>query len=402
MTSRLYYSDSYTHAFSARIVARLNAQGHPAVVLDQTYFYPTSGGQPFDRGRLNGVPVVDVTAREADGAILHVLEAEAPGETAECEIDWPRRFDHMQTHTGQHVLSQAFVRTARAETISFHLGADGVSIDLAVPKLAPADLDRAEDLANEIVQRNVEVRAWFPAEDELSTLPLRRDPKIQGPLRVVAIGDFDFTACGGTHVARAGEIGLIKITGVGKAGKDTRVEFLCGGRALRDYGQKDAILTQLAAGFSTGIGEVDQAVAKLRVEHQELRRSLNAARAQLLDHEAAELLASAPAQDGLRIVRRAWPDRDPAELRGLAERLAKQTVVVALLGTAGSKAHLVFARSSDVDKDMAALLKTALAVLGPSARGGGSPQIAQGGGVSAEVEGVERSLRQAEGELLSA
>jgi len=189
------------------------------------------------------------------------------------------------------------------------------------------------------------------------------------------------------------------IVGVGKAGKDTRVEFLCGGRALRDYHQKNAILTQLAADFSTGIGEVDQAVAKLRAEYQELRRSLNAARAQLLDHEAADLAASAPSQNGLRIVRRAWPDRDPAELRALAERLAQQPGAVALLGAAGSKAHLVFARAADVDKDMAALLKTALAVLGP-ARGGGSPNIAQGGGVSAEA--VERALNQAEGELLSA
>jgi alanyl-tRNA synthetase len=299
----------------------------------------------------------------------------------------------MQHHTGQHILSQAFMRTAHAETVSFHLGADGVSIDLAVPKLAPADLDRAEDLANEIVQRNVEVRAWFPTEAELSTMPLRRDPKIQGPIRVVAIGDFDFTACGGTHVARTGEIGLIKIVGAGKAGKDTRVEFLCGGRALRDYHQKNAILTRLAADFSTGTGEVDQAVAKLKAEHQELRRSLNAARAQLLDHEAAELAASAPSQNGLRIVRCAWPDRDPAELRALAERLAKQPGAVALLGTAGSKAHLVFARAAGVNEDMAALLKTALAVLGPTARGGGSAQIAQGGGVSAEVEVVERRWR---------
>ncbi len=400
MTARLYYSDSYTRAFSARIVERLNSHDRPGVVLDQTYFYPTSGGQPFDRGQINGVPVVDVVGRESDGAILHVLESSLPGAAAACEIDWSRRFDHMQHHTGQHILSQAFAQTARAETISFHLGAEGVSIDLAAPKLALADLDRAEALANEIVQQDVEVRAWFPSEAELGAMTLRRDPKIQGPIRVVAIGDFDVTACGGTHVARTGEIGLIKIVGVGKAGKDARVEFLCGGRALRDYHRKSAVLTQLAADFSTGIGEVDQAVAKLKAEHQELRRSLNAARAQLLDHEAAELAASAPTQNGLRIVRRAWPARDPAELRGLAERLAKQPGTVALLGTAGSKAHLVFARAANVNKDMAALLKTALAVLGP-ARGGGSPQLAQGGGVSAEVEAVERALREAESELLS-
>ncbi len=400
MTVRLYYSDSYTRAFSARIAARLTAQDRPTVVLDQTHFYPTSGGQPFDRGRINGVPVVDVTARESDGAILHVLDAEATGERAECEIDWARRFDHMQQHTGQHILSQAFVLAARAETVSFHLGAEGVSIDLDALKLAPADLDRAEDLANEIVQRNVEVRAWFPTEDELGSLTLRRDPKIQGPIRVVAIGDFDLTACGGTHVARTGEISLIKIIGLGKAGKDTRVEFRCGARARRDYHLKSAVLSQLAADFSVGVGEVDQSIARLKAEHQELRRALNAARAQLLDHEAAELAAAAETRNGLRLVRRAWPDRDPAELRGLSERLVKHPGVVALLGTAGSKAHLVFARAADVDKDMAALLKIALAVLGP-ARGGGSPQLAQGGGVSAEVEGVEGALRRAESEMVS-
>ena len=401
MTARLYYSDAYTRAFSARIAERLTAQNRPVVVLDQTYFYPTSGGQPFDRGQINGVSVADVVAREGDGAILHVLEADVPGEAAACEIDWPRRFDHMQHHTGQHVLSQAFVQTARAETISFHLGAEDVSIDLAAPKLASADLDRAEALANEIVQRNAEVRAWFPTEAELGVMTLRRDPKIQGPIRVVAIGDFDFTACGGTHVALTGEIGLIKITGLSKAGNATRIEFLCGGRARRDYQRKNAIVSQLAADFSVGQGELDQAVARLKAEHQELRRSLNAARAQLLDHEAVELAAAAETRNRLRLVRRAWPDRDPSELRGLAERLAKQPGMVALLGTAGSKAHLVLARAADVNKDMAALLKSALAVLGP-ARGGGSPQLAQGGGVSAEVEGVERALRGAENELLSA
>ena len=246
-TDRLYYADSYTRAFSARVVERVTVEARPAVVLDQTYFYPASGGQPCDTGRINGIPVVAVVIRDSDGALLHLLEAESPGEQAQGEVDWPRRFDHMQQHTGQHVLSQVFIRIAEAETVSFHLGADNVTIDLVASQLSPADLARAEDLANEIVQRHLEIRAWFPADDELNRLPLRREPRAQGPVRVVAIGNFDFTACGGTHVARTGEIGLIKILGAAKAGKDTRIEFLCGERARRDYHRKNALAAQLAA-----------------------------------------------------------------------------------------------------------------------------------------------------------
>ena len=373
---------------------RLTVASRPAVVLAQTYFYPASGGQPSDTGQIDGVPVVDVTLRESDGAILHLLSKDVPGEQVQCEIDWPRRFDHMQQHTGQHILSQAFIRTAEVETVSFHLGAENVSIDLAAPQLSAADLARAEDLANEIVQRNAEVRAWFPAEDELSQLPLRREPKVKGPVRVVAIGDFDFTACGGTHVARTGELGLIKILSAVKAGQDTRVEFLCGERARRDYGRKNAIVTQLAAGFSVGVGEVEQVVTRLKSENQELRRALNAAKAQLLDAEAAELLALATDRNGLRLVRRAWLDRDTAELRGLAERLAKSSRVVALLGTAGAKAHLVLTRSADGDANMSLALQAALTLLG--GRGGGSPHMAQGGGASADLELVEKALEVAE------
>lgn len=392
--NRRYYFDSYTRAFSARLVERVSLAARPAVVLDATYFYPASGGQPADLGAINGVPVVDVTLRESDGAILHWLTAEVADDEVSCEIDWPRRWDHMQQHTGQHILSQACLRTAEAETVSFHLGADGVSIDLAGPPLSPAALARAEDLANDIVQRNLEIKAWFPVEAELRALPLRREPKVKGAIRIVAIGDFDFTACGGTHVAHTGELGLIKILGATKAGKDTRVEFLCGARAQRDYHRKHTLAAQIAAGFSVGLDEVESALARLRAENQDLRRALNTAKAQLLDAEAAELLAAASIQNGLRLIRRAWLDRDPAELRGLAERLPKTSGVLALLGTAGEKTHLVFARSADVPHNMGALIKPALTTLG--GRGGGSPTLAQGGGSSSTLEAVERVLAAAQ------
>ncbi|MBI3362778.1 MAG: alanyl-tRNA editing protein, partial [Chloroflexi bacterium] len=361
---------------------------------------------PFDQGTINGSQVVDVVVRPADGAIVHVLAGEVSGEEARGEVDWARRFDHMQQHTGQHILSQAFVREANAETVSFHLGADLATIDLAASSLSAEALERAEELANRVVMENVPVKAWFPSEDELAKIALRKTPEglEPGALRVVAIGDFDFNACGGTHVACTGEIGTIKIikteTFRRNVSGQLRVEFRCGRRALDDYRQKNAIVNQLAADFTCGFWEVDQAVARLRAEAQTNRRELKTARDQLLDYEAASLAASASSLDGLRVIRKAWPERDAAELRALAGKLAAQANSVALLGTAGEKARLVLARAEGLAPDMNVILKSALAALG-SGRGGGSPSLAQGGGAAANLDQVESALSQAEKELLS-
>lgn len=400
--SRPYYLDSYTRAFAARRVAGFPAEAAPTgdaapppgaqwgVILESTYFYPASGGQPADHGTLNGVPVIAVTLRASDGAIVHWLEAELSDDEIQGAIDWPRRWDHMQQHTGQHILSQAFIRVAEAETISFHLGADSVSIDLAGAGLT--HLTRAEDLANEIIQRNLALRAWFPDDVELRQLPLRREPKVSGAIRVVAIGDFDFTACGGTHLAHTGELGLLKILGLTKVGKDTHITFICGERARRDYHRKHTLATQLAAGFSVDVDEVEPAVARLRAENQDLRRALTAATAQLLDAEAAALRAATPATNGIRIIRRVWAGRAIAELRGLAERLTQPPDVIALLGGVGEKSQLVFARSANLDHHMGTLIKPALAQLGGN--GGGSPALAQGGGGPTTLETLTQVLAQ--------
>ncbi len=398
MTERLYYSDSYTRQFTARVVERLTFGDRPALVLDKTFFYPASGGQPFDTGRINGATVVEVATRDSDKAVVHLLDRPLEADEVNCEVDWQRRFDHMQQHTGQHILSQAFLRAANAETVSFHLGLESVTIDLNVEKLSPAAVDKAEDLANEAVTGNLPVRAWFPTADELSRLPLRKTPDVDGPLRVVAIGDFDYNACGGTHLANTGEAGLIKVLKIEREKKGTRVEFRCGARALSDYRRKNAIVNQLAADFTCGVPEVTQAVAKLRVEAQSYHKELKAAKEALLEHEAAQFAAAAPESNGWRVVRRAWADRDPNEIRGLATQLAALPGTVALLGTSGSKAHLVFACAEDVERDMNAALKSALATL--NGRGGGSARLAQGGGVSADLPQVESALKLAETELL--
>jgi alanyl-tRNA synthetase len=372
--------------------------GRPAVTLDRTCFYPASGGQPADTGALNGARVVDVQTQ--GGAILHILEGELAEGAARGEIDWARRFDHMQQHTGQHILSQAFLRAAEAETVSFHLSPDSVTIDLAAQDLPPAALARAEDLANEVVLADTPVRAWFPTAAELAGLALRRTPDglAPGALRVVAIGDFDYNACGGTHVARAGEIGQIKVVRAERRGAATRVEFRCGLRALDDYRRKNDLALALAADFTCGWDEVPQAVARLRAEAQAARHALKIAREQLLDHEAAELLALARPRNGWRVVRRAWPGREPTDLRALAARLAAQPGAVALLGNAGDKAQIVLARAADVATDMRPALQTALAALG-GGRGGGNSALAQGGGGAAQLAAVEGALAQAEAEL---
>ncbi len=405
MTDRLYYADSYTRSFTARIVDRLEVEGRPAIALDRTCFYPTSGGQPCDAGQIDGVPVVDVRVQPGDGAILHVLGGEVSGDEVRGEIDWARRFDHMQQHTGQHILSQAFLRQAEAETVSFHLSENSVTIDLDARSLPSAAVDQAEEIANQVVVQDAVVRAWFPSAGELAAIPLRRAPEglLPGALRVVAIGDFDYNACGGTHVAHTGEIGLIKIIKVetfrrnisGRPSEQLRVEFCCGWRALADYRRKNETVNRLAAEFTCGPDELPQAVSRLQSEARDARRALQTVRETLLDHEAALLIHEARTENGWRIVRRAWEARDPADLRALASRLTALPDMVALLGSAGPKSQVVLARAQQLAPDMRQALQGALAALG-SGRGGGNAAMAQGGGPPAELAQVEHALAAAE------
>ena len=396
MTERLYYDDAYTTEFTARIVERTRFEGRPAVVLDRTFFYPEGGGQPCDRGFIEGIPVVEVHTREHDHAVLHVLEQDVAGEQVACRIDQERRFDHMQHHTGQHILTQAFVEVAGAHTVGFHLGVESVTIDLDVPGLPQELVDRAEELANRIVFENRPVRAYLIDPDEAGDVRMRRMPGtlLTDGLRVVEVEGFDRTACGGTHVARTGEIGIIKVLRLEKRGAETRVEFRCGGRALHDYRAKNALVGRLTAELTTGQDELLQAVARLREELRSTRQALRATRKHLIAYEAAELRAAAPEHNGTRIVRAVFTARPVEEVRALASHLIQQPATVALLGIAGEKAQVITARSKDLPFDVNTLLRRALHVLG-SERGGGRPDFAQGGGIKAPTERIEAALEEA-------
>jgi alanyl-tRNA synthetase len=401
MTERLYYYNSYRTTFDARVVEHLVVSDAPAVVLDSTVFYPTSGGQPHDIGTLNAIPVSDVVEREEDQAVVHILSAAGQGsplhagDPVQGTIDWERRFDHMQQHSGQHVLSQAFVKTLDADTIGFHLSAEYSTIDLNRDSLSERDITRAEELANQIVFEDRPVTARFVEPDEVSRLPLRKPAPAKESIRIVQVEGFDWSACGGTHVSRAGEIGIIKIVRSERRGAETRLTFLCGHRALSDYHKLNSLAHELALNLSVGVEELPQAIERLQGEARSARKERDHLRQEMLDYEAQALAGNGQPMGPIELVSVAFEERDVQEVRRLAARITERPGRVALLGVKGSKAQLVFARSADVTYDMRPLLRDACRLVGGG--GGGSPDLAQGGGPQGDR--VEDALRRA-GELL--
>lgn len=397
-TERLYYNDSYTVEFSAQIIERRNHDGQPAVLLDRTYFYPTGGGQPHDTGTIGGARVVDVfTAEDADKPVVHVLDGEVPEDTVQCQVDWPRRFDFMQHHTGQHILTQAFVQVAEANTVGFHLSADTVTIDLDKTNLPEAKITEAEDVANRIVQENHPITATLIDPDNADHVRIRRIPAhlLTAGLRVIDIDGFDITACGGTHVAHTGAIGLIKVIKLERRGDKIRVEFRCGQRALYDYREKNTVINRLMADLNTRPEEMERVIGKLRDEVKEAQRSLKAATQQLVDYEAAQLVAEAETQGAVRIIKVAYAARDVGELRMLVSRLTQTPDLIVLVGTAGEKAQIMLARSANLTLDMNEPLREVLPLLG-EARGGGQPGFTQGGGIPADLAQVQAALDEAQ------
>jgi alanyl-tRNA synthetase len=383
MTDRLYHGDPYQRRFSACVVERLEQDGRPAVVLDRTAFYPTGGGQPHDTGRLDDVSVVDVLAREADGAVLHVLAAPLEADKVDGQVDWGRRFDLMQQHTGQHILSAAFAGRLGANTVGFHLSDDYATLDLDRAPLTADELSQVESTANAIVFENRRAVARFVPDEEVSSLPLRKPlaEGHKGAVRVVEIPDFDSSACGGTHVRATGEVGLIKIVRGERRGTETRIEFLCGGRALSDYAAKNAMLLELAQEFTVGHWELADTVHRLANDLRETRRELRRTRDALLEAEAYALWHQAEFKDPLRVVRAHFVGRAMDDLKHLAQRLIAHPQTVALLGTEGQgeeKSYFTFACSDDLELDMGTLVRQACQVIG--GRGGGRPNFAQGGG----------------------
>jgi alanyl-tRNA synthetase len=373
-TESLYYQDPYLRRFSARVIGRQIIENRPAVALDRTAFYPTGGGQPNDTGALAGRAVLDVIA--AGGLIWHVVDGDLPDGEVDGEIAWARRFDHMQQHSGQHVLSQAFIRECGAETVAFHLGSSSSTIDLDRTDLGLDRIAAAEAAANAVVDRALPVTAGFVGQAELSELPLRKPPKVTEDIRVVQVEGFDWSACGGTHVANTAQIGLIKIVATERRGPELRVTFLCGGRARADYARLHLLAAGLASRYTVGQDDVPAAVERMAGELRAARKELDDLEGQWAETTAASLWAAAEACGAWKVV--AWTAACPLErAKRVAQALRSLPGAVILVGAGGDRPQLIFTRADDVDLDAGALLREAAAAAG--GRGGGRPDWAQGG-----------------------
>ncbi len=381
MTHRLYYSDSFLYEFDAQVTDVI--AGEPAaVVLDRTAFYPSSGGQIFDTGvlvindrKLRVNEVVDER-----GEILHYVDgqAPAPGTVVHGSIDAERRRDHMQQHSGQHVLSAAFIKLFDMPTVSFHMGADSCTIDLDAQSINDEQLNDVERLANQVVMEDRPVEVRFAEADEVSNLGLRKVPTLDKEmLRLIEVRDFDLTACGGTHVAHTSQIGPIVIRKTEKVRQGIRVEFVCGWRALRMARRDFDTLTNAAALYSAHIWDVPQQIRKSLDEVRGGQKERHRLLEELAEFWAGKLAGEAEAGEKWKLVKHIFADRDLPFIKLLAQKLTTGPGMVALLGSSSGQCGVVFARSRDVDLDVSALMKEAMTATG--GRGGGSKELAQGG-----------------------
>jgi alanyl-tRNA synthetase len=368
VTERLYYHDSYVTEFRARVIDASPERNK--IYLDRTAFYPSSGGQPFDTGKLGDVNVTEVA--DEDGRIAHVLSAPLPGDEISGSIDWRRRFDHMQQHTGQHLLSAVLIDLFDAPTVSFHMGAEACSIDITRP-LEPKQLRQAERRANEIVFENRAVSINF--EDSSKDLGLRKATGREGEVRIITIQDLDRSACGGTHVRSTGEIGPILIRKLDRIRGNQRIEFVCGGRAVdRARADYDALST-IARAFSAGLDEAPALVAAHIEKLQESEKARRRIATELAQAKGRELhAATEPSASGLRMIQRRVATITD-DLRAEAQSFTSSEKAV-FLALAEDPPSVLLAASKDSGVNAGEVVKTALADLG--GRGGGSATMAQG------------------------
>ena len=370
MTERLYYTDAYLTSFSAAVSE--HADGGRRIYLDRSAFYPTSGGQPNDLGTIDGIPVLDVVD---DGErVAHLLAAPLSASRVEGLVDWPRRFDHMQQHTGQHLLSAVFIELLNAETVSVHFGADSSTLDLDVGEISPGEIADVQDRANAVAAENRPVTLSF--EDAANATGLRKPTGRAGLLRLVTIAELDRSACGGTHVRSTAEIGSVLIRRVERVKKRVRVDFLCGLRAAHRARADFLALSHIAAGYSAALDDAPGLVDRQRAELRDAHAARDAMLIHLAEYQAGErLMAAIPGTSGRRIVTEHTADGSLESLRPLALAVAAHDGAV-FLGTTEDPAAILLLTSPSSGVDAGAVLKPLLSSHG--GRGGGSPRLAQG------------------------
>jgi len=369
-SERLYYDDAYTTRFTARVAGRGAFGGRPAVELESTFFYPESGGQEADRGTLGRLSVVDVQA-DPEERVWHVLEGDAPADQElEAQVDWARRFDHMQQHTGQHILSAAFEREAGAPTLSSRLGTERCTIEVGMAEADWKRVARLEEAANRIVWEDRPVERHWADERSVARFRLRKAPVVTGRIRVVEIPDWDVSACGGTHTRRTGEVGLIKIVRWEKVRGNLRFEFLCGGRAHRDYAWRTEELQEAARRRTLGERELIAHLERAAAERDTLRRQLDDLGRRVIAAEARERVGRPPR--GVADLAEARPHE---ELRRFALQCLEAGAPWVVAAARAPEPALVLGRAREGGADLRALLPELLERA--RGKGGGSPDLLQ-------------------------
>jgi alanyl-tRNA synthetase len=381
MRNRIFYQDSYIKSFTSQVITQeKDKDGNYYIVLDQTAFYPTGGGQPHDSGTIENIKVLNV--EEVEGEIRHYLESELDDGISSVYgvIDWERRFDHMQQHSGQHILSAAFEQLFGYKTIGFHLGNETVTIDLETEILLDSEALKVEEQANQIIVENRLIETKWVTEEELANYNLRKETNVKEDIRLVIIPNFDYNGCGGTHPRATGEVQAIKILDWERQKKKVRVEFVCGFRVLKKLEQKNKVLMELTKFLNAPEKDMQQAVIRLIENSKSTQKELEQSLEKLLHYEAKSLAGMSKNVAGYKIISEVFQNRSIQELQKLARMISieDEESIVILVSENDNRLQLVCARGPLENKSMKKLIGNALSLI--NGKGGGSDSFAQGGG----------------------
>jgi len=369
-TKKLYFENPYQKDFESEVKNVTQREGYTWVTLKQSCFYPESGGQPADSGKINGIPVVHVF--EENGEIIHQLDQKVTSKKVEGKIDWERRFDHMQQHAGQHILSQCFFDLVKGKTVSFHLGEETSTVDINIASISERDLFKVEELANKIVFENREIKTYFLPENKISEVPLRKPPKKRGLIRIVEVKGFDYSACGGTHPRYTGEIGLIKIIGQERIRQNLRFTFVCGLRALHDYMRKDKTLNETAVMLSSHEEDVPDSVKKLFSDLKKQKKRNRKISEKLSEFEAEKIVRETSGP----VIKVIFKQKSMEQIRYLALHIIKKPGFYVIFGLVlNNRGHIVLGRSENIDFDMRDLIPQISTVM--NVKGGGRPSLVE-------------------------
>ncbi|MBT2762176.1 DHHA1 domain-containing protein [Paenibacillus sp. ISL-20] len=375
MTKKLYYESAYIREWETRITRRLEREDGTYLVMEETAFYPHGGGQPCDLGWIDKIPVLDVVLEE--GEILHRVERLPEKEQVSCRLDWDRRFDHMQHHSGQHLLSAMCLEVCQAETLSFHLGQDYATIDIARTDLSQAQLMMLELEVNDQVYLNRKVRNYFVSREQAAALPLVKQPKVTDDIRIVEIEGIEYNACGGTHVSTTGEIGMIKLLRAEKQKGHLRIYFKCGYRALQEFNAGMEILVSLSARFNTAKEEILDRIAKWDQEQKQLQAELNTVKAENDAYLAGKLLADRQGS----LIKHVFADKPLKDMQNLAAKLTEEADIIVLF-VSNADHKVVLAQRGESSLNCGGFFKQHLADY--RGKGGGSDKMAQAGFATGE------------------